>query len=82
MECLQLFHLLLEDPYVVHEGDDSVCRHRGRVETGRRQQRSDVERHGALGGVKDEQLGPDEPEESDLVRHLIISKGEKQRRQR
>ena len=60
MQCLELLHLLLEDPDVVHEGDHPVRGHGGGVETSGGEEGGDVEGHVALGGVKDEQLGPDE----------------------
>ena len=67
MQGLELLDLLLEDPDVVHEGDHPVRGHGGGVETGGCEEGGDVQRHVALGGVKDEQLGPDEPQEPDLV---------------
>lgn len=72
VQHLQLLHLLLEDPDVVHEGHHPVRRHRGRVEAGGGQQRGDVDGHGALRGVQDEQFAPGEAEQRHLVRHLQV----------
>lgn len=72
MQHLQLLHLLLEDPDVVHEGHHSVGGHRGGVESGGGQQRGDVHGHGALGGVQDEQFAPGEAEQGHLVRYLQV----------
>lgn len=58
LQGLQLLHLLLEDTDVVHESHHPLCRHGRRVQAGCCQQRSHVERHGALGSVEDEQLAP------------------------
>lgn len=58
LQRLQLLHLLLEDADVVHEGHHALRRHGRRVQAGRRQQGRHVERHGALGGVEDEELAP------------------------
>ena len=70
MQGLELLDLLLEDPDVVHEGDHPVRGHGGGVETGGCEEGGDVQRHVALGGVKDEQLGPDEPQQRHLVSQL------------
>lgn len=72
MQDLQLLHLLLEDPDVVHEGHHPVRGHRGGVEAGSCQQRRDVDGHGALGGVQHEQFAPGEAQQGHLVRHLQI----------
>ncbi|KFO77706.1 hypothetical protein N303_04836, partial [Cuculus canorus] len=72
VQRLQLLHLLLEDADVVHEGDDAVCRHGGRVEAGGGQERGHVEGHGALGGVEDEELAPGEPQQGHLVGDLQV----------
>ena len=72
MQCLELLHLLLEDPDVVHEGDHPVRGHGGGVETSGGEEGGDVEGHVALGGVKDEQLGPDESQQRHLVSQLQL----------
>lgn len=72
MQNLQLLHLLLEDPDVVHEGHHPVRGHRGSVEAGGCQQRSDVDGHGALGGVQHEQFAPGEAQQGHLVRDLQV----------
>lgn len=72
MQHLQFLHLLLEDPNVVHEGNNSVCGHRGGVEARGGQQRGDVYGHGALSGVQDEQFAPGEAEQSYLVGYLQV----------
>lgn len=72
MERLQLLDLLLEYPDVVHEGHHPVGRHGAGVETGSREEGGDVKGHVTLGGVQDEQLGPDQAEETHLVRHLEL----------
>lgn len=70
VESFELFHLLLEDADVVHEGDHSVRRHGGSMEPRCRQKRRHMQGHGALGRVEHEQLTPDEPQQCHLVRHL------------
>ena len=60
MEGLQLLHLFLEYPDVVHESDHPVSRHGTGVEAGSCQEGGDVEGHVALGGIQHEQLGPDQ----------------------
>ena len=72
MQCLELLHLLLEDPDVIHEGDHPVRGHGGGVETSGGEEGGDVEGHVALGGVKDEQLGPDKSQERHLVSQLQL----------
>lgn len=72
MQDLELLHLFLEDPDVVHEGHHPVRGHRGGVEAGGCQQRRDVDGHGALGGVQHEQLAPGEAQQGHLVRHLQV----------
>jgi len=67
---LELFHLLLENADVIHEGDHAVGCHWTRVESGCGKERSHVERHGALRGVQDEQFAPAESQQSNLVCHL------------
>jgi len=68
-QSFELFHLVLEDADVVHEGDDSVGGHGTGVEAGGGEQRGDVEGHRALGGVQHEQLTPRQPQQ----RHLTSS---------
>ena len=58
LQGLQLLHLLLEDADVVHEGHHTLRRHGRGVQAGRGEQGGDVERHGALGRVQDEELAP------------------------
>ena len=72
MQGLELLDLLLEDPDVVHEGDHPVRGHGGGVEAGGCEEGGDVQGHVALGGVKDEQLGPDEPQQRHLVSQLQL----------
>jgi hypothetical protein len=60
VQRFELLDLFLEDPDVVHEGDDTIRCHWTRVQSGGGQQRSDVEGHGALSGIQDEQLTPGE----------------------
>ena len=72
MQRLELLDLLLEDPDVVHEGDHPVSGHGGGVEARGCQEGRDVKGHVALGGVKDEQFGPDEPQERHLVCQLEL----------
>ena len=72
MQRLELLDLLLEDPDVVHEGDHPVSGHGGGVEARGCQEGGDVKGHVALGGVKDEQLRPDEPQERHLVCQLEL----------
>ncbi len=57
---------------MVHEGHHPVRGHRGGVEAGGGQQRGDVDGHGALGGVQDEQFAPGEAEQGHLVRYLQV----------
>ena len=67
--------MLLEHAYVVHEGDDAIGRHRTGVESGGSEQRSDVERHRALGGVEYKQLAPRQTEQCHLhttITQLIV----------
>ena len=72
VQHLQLLHLLLEDPDVVHEGHHPVRGHRRGVQAGGGQQRGHVDGHGALGGVQHEQFAPGEAEQGHLVRHLQV----------
>ena len=72
VEHLELLNLLLEYSNVVHEGDHPVRGHGGGVKTCGCQEGGDVKGHVALGGVKDEQLGPDEPQERHLVCQLEL----------
>lgn len=72
MQNLQLLHLLLEDPDVVHEGHHPVRGHRGGVEAGGRQQRRDVHGHGALRGVQHEEFAPGEAQQGHLVGDLQV----------
>lgn len=58
VKCLELLHLLLEDPDVIHEGDHAVRRHRRGVKARRREKRRHVEGHRALARIQDEQLAP------------------------
>ena len=60
MESLQFLHLLLEDPNVVHEGDDPVSRHGTGVKACSSEEGGDVEGHVTLGSIQYEQLGPDQ----------------------
>lgn len=68
LQGLQLLHLLLEDADVVHEGHHPLGRHGGRMQAGRRQQGRHVQRHGALGGVEDEELAPRHAQQRHLGR--------------
>jgi len=52
---------------VVHEGDNAVGGHWTGVKTGGSQQRRDVQRHRALGGVQDEQFAPGQPQQRHLA---------------
>lgn len=74
MESLELLHLLLEDPDVIHESHDTVRGHRGGVEARRGEQRGHMQRHGALGRVKHKQLAPRQPEKGHLVGDLQVGK--------
>jgi len=65
-QCFEFFHLVLEDADVVHEGDYSVGSHGTGVKSGGGEKWSDVERHGALSGVKDEQFTPRQPQQCNL----------------
>ncbi len=60
VQGLQFLHLLLEESDMIHEGHDSVRGHRGRVKPGGGEERSHVERHGALRSVQNEQFTPGE----------------------
>ena len=77
VQRLQFLHLFLEDPDVVHEGDDPVRRHGGGVQPRGGEEGGDVEGHGALGGVEHEQLRPAQPQHGHLVCHLNV--GSRQR---
>ena len=70
MQSFEFLDLFLEDADVVHESDYAVRRHRTGVKSGGGEQWSDVERHGALRRVQDEQLAPAQSQQPDLVRHL------------
>ncbi len=59
---------------MIHEGHDSVRGHRGRVKPGGGEERSHVERHGALRSVQNEKFTPGESEERHLIRDLEIRK--------
>lgn len=72
VQHLELLHLLLEDPDVIHEGHHPVRGHRGGVESGGGEERRDVDGHGALGGVQNEQFAPREAEQGHLVRYLQV----------
>lgn len=74
MQGLQFLHLLLEESDMIHEGHDSVRGHRGRVKPGGGEERSHVERHGALRSVQNEKFTPGESEETHLIRDLEIRK--------
>ena len=74
VQSFQLFHLLLENTDVIHEGDYSIRGHGAGMESCRCQQRSHVEGHGALGGIQDEEFTPAQPQESHLVCYLEIWK--------
>ena len=74
MQHLQLLHLLLKYPDMVHEGHHALGSHGRGVEAGGRQEGRHVKRHGALGGVQHEQLTPAQPEQRHLIRHLEIRK--------
>jgi len=72
MKGFEFLDLLLEDAYVIHEGDDAVGGHGTGVQTGGRQQRRHVQRHGTLRRVQHEQFAPDQSQKRHLVRHLEI----------
>lgn len=72
MQLLQLLHLLLEYPYVVHERHHALCGHGAGVEPGGRQQRSHVQGHGALRRVQDEQFAPAQAQQRHLVGDLQV----------
>ena len=74
MQCLQLLDLFLEYSDVVHEGHHPVSSHGRGMKTCSSQERSNVQWHVALGGVEDEQLGPDQPQEANLISHLKFRK--------
>ena len=57
---------------MVHEGDHPVGGHGRSMESSSCKEGGDVERHAALGGVQHEQLGPDQPQQGNLVRHLQL----------
>ncbi|KFP05003.1 hypothetical protein N300_02466, partial [Calypte anna] len=69
LEPVQLLHLILEDPDLIHEGNHPVCRHGGGVEPGGCQERSHVEGQRRLRRVEDEELAPAEPQQGHLVRN-------------
>ena len=52
---------------MVHESDYSVGSHGTGVKPGGGEEWSDVERHGALSGVEDEQFAPRQPQQCNLV---------------
>jgi len=60
VQSLELLHLFLQDADVIHEGDNTVGCHGTGVKSGRGEEWSNVERHGALRGVQYEQLTPAE----------------------
>ena len=72
VQALQLLHLLLEDPDVVHEGDHPVCSHGRGMEASSGKQGGNMKRHAALGSVQHKQLGPDQPQQGHLVSHLQL----------
>lgn len=74
VQSFQLFHLLLENADVIHEGDHSIRGHGAGVESCRCQQRSHVKGHGTLGGIQDEEFAPAQSQESHLVGYLEIWK--------
>lgn len=72
MQRLELLHLLLEDPYVVHKGDHPVGGHGRSMQAGGGQERGDMEGHGALRRIQHKQLAPGEAKQGHLVRDLQV----------
>lgn len=73
LQPVQLVHLVLENPDLVHEGHHPLGRHGRRVESSRGQQRGHVYGQRRLGGVEDEELAPAQPQQ----RHLWGGKQER-----
>ena len=74
MQHFQLLHLFLKYPNIVHKCYHPVSSHGRGMKTCSSQERSNLQWHVALGGVEDEQLGPDQPQEANLISHLKFRK--------
>lgn len=73
MQRLELLDLLLKYPDMIHECDDLLSSHGRSMQLGSCQEGSHVQRHVALGGVQDEQFGPNEAQKGNLVCDLKIT---------
>ena len=77
MERFKFVHLILEYTDVIHERDDPFGSHgrmhrTGNVESCGRQERRNVERYGALGGVQNEQFAPAVSDKRHLIGELEV----------
>lgn len=59
---------------MIHEGHDPIRGHWGRVKSSGGEERSHVERHGALRSVQNKKFTPGESEERHLIRDLKVRK--------